>query len=341
VSPCLSGRAKSGWAIESRVYAEDPFRDFLPSAGRLVRYLPPAENESVRIDTGVREGSEVSLYYDPLMAKVIAHGVSRAEAIQHMRTALAEFYIKGVSHNMSFLSALVAHPRFLEGRLSTAFIAEEYPNGFHAEEVAPADVALLVAVAAAVHHQSAERATRLAGRTRGLEIQAARDWVVLLGEDEYAVVVQADGAVHRVILDGESFEVHSDWRPGRPLFRGTFNGVPVCLQVEPEGIGYRISHGGSRVLAKVLTPRAAELYRLTPHKPPADLSPFLLSPMPGLLLRVSVKVGDQVRAGEELAIIEAMKMENVLRAARDGKVKSVLAQPIASLAADQPILEFE
>ncbi len=331
----------SGWAIEARVYAEDPFRDFLPSAGRLVRYLPPTESESVRIDTGVCEGGEVSLYYDPLMAKVITRGVTRAEAIQHMRTALSEFYIKGVSHNLSFLSALVAHPRFAEGRLSTAFVAEEYPLGFHAEEVAPEDVALLVAVAATVHNRGTDRATQAGGRTGGTETRVPAQWVVLLGEDEFAVQMQADDGVHRVLLEGESFEVRSEWRPGLPLFRGTFNGVPVCLQVEPEGIGYRISYDGSRVLAKVLTPRTAELYRLTPHKPPSGLSPFLLSPMPGLLLKVSVKQGDEVRAGEELAVIEAMKMENVLRAARDGKVKCVLAEPAASLAADQPILEFE
>ena len=167
------------------------------------------------------------------------------------------------------------------------------------------------------------------------------DWVVLLGDVEFPVEVQVDEAVHRVILEGECFELESDWRPGLPVFRGSFNGVPVCLQVEPEGIGYRISYDASRVLAKVLAPRTAELYRLTPHKPPSESSSFLLSPMPGLLLKVSVKAGDEVRIGEELAVIEAMKMENVLRAARDGKVKCVLAEPTVSLAVDQPILEFE
>ncbi len=199
----------SGWAIEARVYAEDPFRDFLPSAGRLVRYLPPVESKNVRIDSGVCEGGDVSLYYDPLIAKVVAHGVTRAEAIGHLRTALDEFYIKGVSHNLSFLSALVAHPRFLEGRLSTAFIEEEYPHGFPAEEVAPGDAALLVAVAATVHHQSVEQAARLGGRTPGRETRVADDWVVLLGDDEFLVEVQAEGGVHRVILEGKSLEVQS------------------------------------------------------------------------------------------------------------------------------------
>ncbi len=258
----------SGWALEARVYAEDPLRDFLPSAGRLVRYLPPAESESVRVDTGVHEGSEVSLYYDPLIAKVVTHGATRAEAIEHMRKALDEFYIKGVSPNISFLSALLVHPRFVEGRLSTGFIAEEYPFGFHPEEAAQGDPALLVAVAAVVHRLHAEQAARTSGQTRGLETGVADDWVVLLGDAEFPVRVQAGGYGHRVILDGEAFEVLSDWQPGRPLFRGTFNGEPVCLQVEPDGIGYRVSHRGRRVLAKVLTRRAVEFNRLAPHKPP-------------------------------------------------------------------------
>ena len=262
-------------------------------------------------------------------------------AIKHMRKALDEFYVKGVSHNMSFLSALVAHPRFAEGRLSTGFIADEYPLGFQVEDVVPEDIPVLLAVAVAVHRHSTDRPICAADQNREPDAGAADDWVVLLGGQEFAVHEQPHGMARRITFEGKSFDLLSDWRPGVPVFRASFDGEPVSLQVEMDGIGYRISYGSSRVTAKVLTPSAAALHRMMPHKPPTDLSQFLVSPMPGQLLKVSVKAGDEVRAGEELVIIEAMKMENVLRAARDAKVKCVLAEPASSLAADQPILEFE
>ncbi len=330
-----------GWAIEARVYAEDPFRNFLPSIGRLVFYRPPPENEDVRVDTGVFEGGEVSMYYDPMIAKLVTYGASRDQAIEHMRAALDSYYIRGVSHNISFLAALMAHPRFVEGRLTTNFIAEEYPDGFHAGDVPHEDPARIIAVAASVNRRYRERAARISGQLPGHERKVRDDWVVVMDGEQHPVVVTNVAGGHDVEYNGESFAVRSDWQFGQPLFRGTFNGSPICVQIERANQRYHLFHGGSQVELMVMTPRAAELNAYMPVKVPPDMSKFVLSPMPGLLVSLAVQVGQDVKAGEEIAVVEAMKMENTLRAARDGKVMALHAKPGDTLAVDQPIAEFE
>ena len=330
-----------GWAIEARVYAEDPFRNFLPSIGRLVKYMPPQETEVVRVDTGVYEGGEVSMYYDPMIAKLITYGATRDRAIAHMRDALNEFFIRGVQHNISFLAALMVHTRFMTGRISTNMIAEEYPNGFHAADVPHDDPALLIAVAAFLHRSYMDRAAKISGQMLGHERKVKNDWVVLMGGQLHPVHIELVDGGYDVVYMGEHYQVRSDWQFGQPLFKGTLNGTDICIQVERRGMHYRLFHWGSQADVMVMSPRVAELQALMPEKAPPDLSKFLLSPMPGLLTKLAVQVGQEVKAGEELAVIEAMKMENVLRADQDAKVAKILATTGESLAVDQAIIEFE
>ncbi len=331
-----------GWAIEARVYAEDPTRGFLPSIGRLVRYREPPLGGTIRVDSGVYEGAEISMHYDPMIAKLVASGRNRQEAIANMRDALDAYLIGGVGHNVPFLAALMAHPRFQSGDISTAFIGEEFPHGFHGVGASPDQERLLVSVAAAVHHQLMLRARRISGQVRPAARREGAIWVVLVDADrsfEVTVVETADGFA--VIDRAASHEVVSDWHPGEPLFRARIDGNPITVQVTPSGIGYRLVQGGATLTVKVLTPRAAELHRLMPIKQTPDLSRFLLSPMPGLLISISVGEGDEVKAGQELAVVEAMKMENILRAENDGRVAKVLATAGNGVEVDQPILEFE
>lgn len=330
-----------GWAIEARVYAEDPFRNFLPSIGRLVKYMPPQETEVVRVDTGVYEGGEVSMYYDPMIAKLITYGATRDRAIAHMRDALNEFFIRGVQHNISFLAALMVHTRFMTGRISTNMIAEEYPHGFHAADVPHDDPALLIAVAAFLHRSYMDRAAKISGQMLGHERKVKNDWVVLMGGQSHPVHIELVEGGYDVVYMGENYQVRSDWQFGQPLFKGTLNGTDICIQVERRGMHYRLFHWGSQADVMVMSPRVAELQALMPEKAPPDLSKFLLSPMPGLLTKLAVQVGQEVKAGEELAVIEAMKMENVLRADQDAKVVKILATTGESLAVDQAIIEFE
>ena len=330
-----------GWAVESRIYAEDPFRNFLPSIGRLVRYIPPTESATVRVDAGVQEGGEVSMYYDPMIAKLITYGPNREQAIAQMRTALDAFYIRGLSHNMGFLAALMAHPRFVEGRLTTNFIAEEYPDGFHAADVPHDDPALLITVAATIHRRYMDRAALISGQMRGLERQVEDDWVVFMGDKYYPVLVRPVPGGHDVVYNDKLYAVRSDWQFGNPMFRGTLNGTDICVQVERRYLEYRLFHSGSQVDVLIMRPRTAELHAFMPITAPPDLSKFLISPMPGMLTQVSVEAGQEVRTGETLVVIEAMKMENVLYAEQDGVVAKVLAKAGDSLAVDQPIIEFE
>ena len=330
-----------GWAIEARVYAEDPFRNFLPSIGRLVKYMPPQESEVVRVDTGVYEGGEVSMYYDPMIAKLITYGATRDRAIAHMRDALNEFFIRGVQHNISFLAALMVHTRFMTGRISTNMIAEEYPTGFYASDVPHDDPALLISVAAFLHRRYMDRAAQISGQLLGHERKVGNDWVVLMCDRHHPVRVDPAEGGYDVIYMGEVYQVRSDWQFGFPLFKGTLNGTEICIQVERRDMHYRLFHWGSQADVMVLSPRVAELQALMPEKELPDLSQYLLSPMPGLLTKLTAQVGQEVKAGEELAVIEAMKMENVLRAEHDAKVAKLLAAPGDSLAVDQPILEFE
>jgi len=331
----------NGWAIESRIYAEDPFRNFLPSVGRLVYYQPPEEDDRVRVDTGVVEGGQVSMYYDPMIAKLITWGADREEARAHMRSALDRFIIRGVSNNLSFLSALMVHPRFVEGNVSTNTIAQEYPDGFHPADLPHQDPAIIVTVAAALVRGYRDRAARIDGQLRGYERRVPDDWVVVMKNEHHPVrVVPAQGG-HDVLYQGKTFAVRSQWEFGQRLFHGTVNGQQVFIQVERENQTYRLLHGGSQADVSVLTPRAAELLRLMPVKAPRDMSKYLLAPMPGLLVSLAVKEGDVVNAGEELAVLEAMKMENTLRANRDCVVKKIYFEPGANLAVDDKIMELE
>ena len=329
-----------GWAMESRVYAENPLRGFLPSTGRLVRYMPPAAGADVRVDTGVHEGGEISMFYDPMIAKLVTRGDTRDDAIRRMRDALDAYCIRGVDSNVAFLSAVFSHPRFVEGRLSTDFIAEEYPNGFGADDVRLDDPSVFVAVAAAVQRRYRERATSISGQMPGYESTVSDGWVVILDGREYPCRATSVDGGEDVEFEGRIHEVRSGWWFGQPLFRGSVDGEPKCFQIERHGVGYRLIHRGVQADVWVLTPQQAELRALMPERVATDLSRFLLSPMPGLLASLAVAKGDEVKAGEELAVVEAMKMENVLRAENDATVKAVHAAPGDSLAVDQPILEF-
>jgi propionyl-CoA carboxylase alpha chain len=331
----------TGWAIETRVYAEDPFRNFMPSIGRLSRYRPPLQTPHVRVDTGIEEGSEVSVFYDPMIAKLVTYGANRSEAIDRMNDALDAYYIRGVSHNISFLNALMAHPRFREGRLSTNFIAEEFQNGFHAADLPHEEPGLPVVLAAAVHRRFMDRAAQLSGQLPSHERRVGADFAVIISGEHHAVRVFPIEGGYEVHLGSEIYPVVTAWQMGQPLIKAEVRDRRVCVQIDRVGLRYRLSHRGSQVDALVVSPRTAELSKHMPEKQAPDLSRFLLSPMPGLLKRLAVKVGDEVKAGEELAVVEAMKMENSLRASRDGKVARVLANQGQSLAVDQPILAFE
>jgi propionyl-CoA carboxylase alpha chain len=331
----------TGWAIEARIYAEDPFRKFLPSTGRLVRYQPPPEAEGIRVDTGVSEGGEVSVHYDPMIAKLIAAGETREEAATRLRAALDRFVIRGVQHNISFLAALVQHPRFAAGRISTSMIAEEYPDGFHPADLPHENPALMAATAASIHRRHLDCDGAVSGQLPGHERRIGEDWVAFIGGEYHPLrIVPAPGG-HDVTCEGTRYAVRSSWRFGEPLFTGTVNNAPLAVQVERRGIGYRLFHAGCQTDVLVLSRREADLHALMPVKPPPDLSGFLLSPMPGLLVTVAVAPGQEVKEGELLAVVEAMKMENTLLAPRDAVVTEVLAKPGDSLAVDQKILAFK
>jgi propionyl-CoA carboxylase alpha chain len=318
-----------GWAVEARLYAEDPFRNFLPSTGRLVKYREPEAGPDVRVDTGVYEGGEISMFYDPMIAKLCTHGNTRDEAIDRMRRALDEFYVRGVSHNVPFLAALMAHPRFRAGKLTTNFIAEEFKGGFTAAHLPPKDPAVLAAVAAVVDRIHAHRSGAP---------QSER--VVMLNRTAMPVSVSGGGLEFAVDIDARRIEIESDWTPGEPLMRASVDQHPVVVQIDTLGSGWRLTHEGGQADVLVLTPRQAELYALMPVKAAPDTSKFLLSPMPGLLASVAVSEGQEIKAGEALAVVEAMKMENVLRATRDGTVKTLHAKAGDSLRVDQKIIEF-
>ncbi|WP_019400960.1 acetyl/propionyl/methylcrotonyl-CoA carboxylase subunit alpha [Chelatococcus sp. GW1] len=335
-----------GWAVESRVYAEDPTRGFLPSTGRLVTYRPPAEGEAdgarVRNDTGVVEGGEISIYYDPMIAKLIPHAPTRAAAIAAQQRALDAFAIDGIRHNIPFLSALMAHPRWQEGHLSTGFIAEEFPEGF-AMPKPEGEVAIhLAAVAAAIDHLFNERKRRISGQLRSAKpVRFERERVVMLGREAVPLTIDdRDGALVLAFADGRTVAVASSWRPGEPVWQGRVDGKAIAVQVRPILNGVALAHAGTATEARVYTRREAELAALMPEKVAADTSKQLLCPMPGLVKAIAVAEGQEVKAGETLAIVEAMKMENVLKAERDGTVAKIHAKEGDSLAVDAVILEF-
>ena len=341
-----------GWAVESRIYAEDPYRNFLPSIGRLVLYRPPDEGAydgiTIRNDTGVFEGGEISIFYDPMIAKLVTHAPTRAAAISAQSHALDEFVIDGIAHNIPFLTALMQHERWQSGELSTGFIAEEYPDGFHHREPDEDVLMVLVGVAAAIDNLSNERRREITDQMDGPEIRFARERVVRIDGEDTDILVEgtSPGQISISWIDedevlGERVQLESNWWPGQPLWKGTVDGEEVAVQVQPVLNGYELSYQGTTLTAHVFTHREAELVALMPEKIAPDMSNFLLCPMPGLLKHVHVAVGDKVQAGDQLAIVEAMKMENMLRAERDAVVKSVNAAAGDSLAVDEVIIEFE
>ncbi len=348
--------ARNGWAIECRINAEDPYRNFLPSTGRLVKYRPPEQNMEaaqpvpqgggVRVDTGVYEGGEIPMFYDSMIAKLITHGRDRNEAIARMREALNGFVIRGISSNIPFQAALLAHPKFTAGDFNTGFIAEHYPKGFSESSVKHEQASFLLALAAVSHRRSRERAATLTGQRRHREVRIREDFVIVLTDeagrrDQIPVTVRPAGAAFHVTIAGQTHEVSFEDNLRDIAVHGSFDGHTFCAQIERVGLGYRISHNGASLFARVFSPRQAELEALMPFKAPPDLSKVLLSPMPGLLVDVAVQPGQTVRAGEKLAAIEAMKMENILFATQDCVVTEVVAKKGDSLAVDQVIMRFE
>jgi propionyl-CoA carboxylase alpha chain len=353
---------REGWAIECRINAEDPFRNFLPSVGRLVRFAPPEQTMfqgdtkqryGVRVDTGVVDGGEIPMYYDSMIAKLIVHGKDRGDAIAMMREALNGFVIRGISSNIPFQAALLAHPQFVSGDFNTGFIAEHYANGFRAEDVPHDDPRFLVALATFVRRKSRERAAGISGQLPGYGVKVGHDYGVITldaaGEHGYSEVKVLEEVgeigVATVTVDGQRYTITSPSRINDVCITGSCNGQPFTAQIERgtarNPLALVVQHNGTRIEAMVVSPRMAELHRLMPFKAPPDMSKFVLSPMPGLLADVAVQVGQKVQAGERVAVIEAMKMENVLFATADGVVAKVLAAKGDSLTVDQPIVEFE
>jgi propionyl-CoA carboxylase alpha chain len=352
---------RNGWAMECRINAEDPFRNFLPSTGRLVRFQPPVETMhqantqnlfGIRVDTGVQDGGEIPMYYDSMIAKLIVHGKDRNDAIAKMREALNSFVIRGISSNIPFQAALLAHPKFVSGDFNTGFINENYGKGFAAEDVPHDDPNVLKAIAAFVRRKAHERAVGMSGQLPGYQKVIEKDYVVVAlgadGKHSYTPVhvEEFTGKIGfaRINIGTSSYEIQSDSRLNDIAIHGTINGQPFTAQVErgtrKDPLALRVQHNGTQLDALVLSPRVADLHKLMPHKAPPDMSRFVLSPMPGLLVDVAVQVGQKVQAGERVAVIEAMKMENVLFAAADGVVGKVLAAKGESLSVDQPIVEF-
>ena len=336
---------RNGWAMECRINAEDPYRNFLPSTGRLVKFTPPAEKDGVRVDTGVVEGGEIPMYYDSMIAKLITHGTDRLDAIRKMRRALNGFAIRGISSNIPFQAALLAHPKFVSGDFNTGFIAEHFPTGFSAASVVSPEPDFLRVLAAVANRLHLERATGISGQLPGHEFEIGDAFVVVTRDGSQPplhlpMTVNLQGKRVDVDVAGKLFviELAADLRD--IVIAGRCNGEPFVAQIERKGLAYRVSYNGAQIDAKVLSPRAAELSSLMPFKAPPDLSKFLLSPMPGLLVEVAAVVGQKVLAGERLAVIEAMKMENILLATQDGVVAEVAAKKGDSLAVDQVIVRF-
>ncbi len=353
---------RNGWAIECRINAEDPFRNFLPSTGRLVRFNPPQQTMyqadtsrlvGVRVDTGVQDGGEIPMFYDSMIAKLIVHGSDRNDAIAKMREALNAFVIRGISSNIPFQAALLAHPKFVAGDFNTGFIAEHYAHGFKAEDVPHDDADFLVALAAFVRRKSRERASGLSGQLPGYGVKVGSDYVVISlavdGAHRYTPVhvdeVVGETGAAQVVVSGKRYQIASPSRLNDIVITGECNGRAFTAQMErgsPKNpLALVVQHNGTRLETKVVSPRMAELHALMPFKAPADMSKYVLSPMPGLLVDVAVQPGQKVQAGERVAVIEAMKMENVLFAVADGTVGKVLASKGESLVVDQPIVEFD
>ena len=335
-----------GWAIENRLYAEDPYRNFLPSIGRLTRYRPPAESQDsehvVRNDTGVYEGGEISMYYDPMIAKLCTWGTSRQEAISHMRLALDRFEVEGIGHNLPFLSAVMDHPKFISGDMTTAFIAEEYPEGFTGVELDDSSLRAIAASCAAMNRVAEIRRAKISGRLDNHERKVGDDWIVTLQGQNFPVKIAADQMGSDVRFeDGSVMRVSGNWTPGQTLADMTVDGQVLVMKVGKIPGGFYIRNRGAGLKVHVRTPRQAALAELMPEKLPPDTSKLLLCPMPGMLVKLDVEAGQQVEEGQALCSVEAMKMENILRAERRGIVAKINVDAGSSLAVDDVIMEFE
>jgi len=332
----------NGWSMESRIYAESPFRNFLPSTGRLIRYKPPVITDSVRVDTGVTEGSDISMFYDPMIAKLVTWAPTRDLAIKEMQHALDQYYIRGVETNQPFVAAIMGHPRFQSGALTTNFIAEEYPDGFSTAALTVNDLGAVIAVIASIHQRLANRAATTSGQMPGYGRNVANDWVIILEQQDYKTEVKGESGKWSVRYNDQSYLIEDNWAGTDPVYSGLVNGKQMYMQLEVDGVGYyQITQGGNQLAMMVVNERTAQLCRHMPVKQAPDMSGFLLSPMPGLLVSLAVEPGQSVKAGEVLAVIEAMKMENSMRAEKDVVIAKVLAEAGSTLEVDQPILEFD
>jgi propionyl-CoA carboxylase alpha chain len=343
-----------GWSMECRINADDPFRNFLPSTGRLVKYRPPESENGVRVDTGVYEGGEIPMFYDSMIAKLIVHGKDRSEAIEKMRAALNNFVIRGIHSNIPFQAALLQHPRFVSGDFTTGFIAEEYPEGFKKDSVQPADPKRLAALAAFMRYRYLEHIKMIDGQLVGHEMVIAKKFVVVTGAQsgsmndprEEPVRIELKDGIYSVYIDDvdgvSRYDIESNWRPGQICLHATINRASkITAQVERRGVKFILVLDGAHYECMVLSPLGAELQRRMPVKLPPDTSKLVMSPMPGLLTKIAVKVGEAVTVGQKLASIEAMKMENTLSAMQDGVVAEICAKEGDSLAVDQLIIRFE
>jgi propionyl-CoA carboxylase alpha chain len=335
----------NGWAIESRIYAEDPYRNFLPSIGRLKRYIPPAEGTSgdvtVRNDAGVREGDEISMFYDPMIAKLVTHAPTRLAAIDGQARALDSFLIEGIEDNIAFLGAVMDEAKFRSGDITTAYIKQQFPEGFHGTAPTAAQREALVAVAAFAQAFESKRAKAISGQVNGI-LPGRTDWVVILGEEQIPTHVDLaeGGATISIGPKGKALSLKTDWRPGMPIMVGAIGGKAIAVKIKPRPEGFLLRLRGVRLNALVCSPRAAQLHKLIPEKEKPDTSKRIMSPMPGLVVSLDVKVGQEVKAGEGVAIVEAMKMQNIIRAERDGVIAKINAEAGASVAADEVLLEL-
>lgn len=330
----------NGWSMESRIYAENPLRNFLPSTGRLVKYRPPIENANVRVDTGVVEGSDISMFYDPMIAKLITWGETREAAVASMQRAVDQYYIAGVATNQPLIAAIMAHPRFQRAQLTTDFIADEYPHGFSASALPDTDIATAVVVMATIHDRIASRAATTSGQMAGYGRNVSSDWTVFIDRQPYTTSVAGEAGVWNVRYNDTHYAVQDQWRISDSVYSGVVNGVAVDLQIERHGVDFNITRSGKQMAVSVMSNQTAELFQYMRLKTVADSAGLLLSPMPGLLVSVNVAPKQSVKAGEVLAVIEAMKMQNSIRAERDAVVAKVLAEAGATLQVDQPILAF-
>ncbi|MFL2764901.1 MAG: acetyl-CoA carboxylase biotin carboxylase subunit [Paracoccaceae bacterium] len=335
-----------GWAIENRLYAEDPYRNFLPSIGRLTRYRPPSEFQSseyiVRNDTGVFEGGEISMYYDPMIAKLCTWAPTRSEAIAHMRKALDGFEVEGIGHNLPFLSAVMDHPRFIKGDITTAFIEEEYPEGFIGVELPESELLRIAASCAAMNRVAEIRRTKISGRMDNHERRVGDNWVVTLQNNKYELNIVADQLGSTVRFeDGLRIRVEGSWTPGDQLANMLVDDTRLTMKVGKITGGFRIRNCGADLKVLVRSKLQSELAQYMIKKDPPDTSKILMCPMPGLIVKIDVEVGDLVQEGQALCTVEAMKMENILRAERATRVKKINANAGDSLAVDETIMEFE